>query len=113
MVPSVAPAVWSEGGLVFAGRATDGKPSRTGQQGIGMRYVYLLKNSTGRHYIGSTEDLNARLALHNAGKIPSTAQHRPWTVHLAIRFADDRRANAFEQYLKSGSGHAFANRHLW
>jgi hypothetical protein len=34
-------------------------------------------------------------------------------VVIAIRFADDCRADAFEKYLKSGSGHAFANRHFW
>jgi predicted GIY-YIG superfamily endonuclease len=78
-----------------------------------MRYVYLLKNSTGLHYVGSTDDLSTRLSLHNAGKVASTARSRPWSIHLAIRFADDHRANEFERYLKSGSGHAFANRHLW
>jgi predicted GIY-YIG superfamily endonuclease len=78
-----------------------------------MRYVYLLKNPNGRRYVGSTDDLNARLALHNAGKVISTAPYRPWTLHLAIRFTDDHRANEFDQYLKSGSGHAFAKRHFW
>ena len=28
-------------------------------------------------------------------------------------FDDDRAAVRFERYLKSGSGHAFAGRHLW
>jgi predicted GIY-YIG superfamily endonuclease len=78
-----------------------------------MRYVYLLKNPNGRRYVGSTDDLNARLALHNDGKVVSTALHRPWAIHLAIRFTDDHRANEFEQHLKSGSGHAFAKRHFW
>jgi len=31
---------------------------------------------------------------------------------MAIRFADVERAVAFERYLKSGSGVAFAKRHL-
>ncbi len=30
-----------------------------------------------------------------------------------MRFDDDARADAFERYLKSGSGHAFARRHFW
>jgi hypothetical protein len=30
-----------------------------------------------------------------------------------IRFEDEKRDAAFERYLKSGSGHAFAKRHLW
>jgi hypothetical protein len=29
-----------------------------------------------------------------------------------VKFADEARAVAFERYLKSGSGHAFAIRHL-
>jgi len=32
---------------------------------------------------------------------------------LRIRFAEDQKADAFEKYLKSGSGHAFAKRHFW
>jgi hypothetical protein len=31
----------------------------------------------------------------------------------AVWFADRAKAEAFEPYLKSGSGHAFAKRHLW
>jgi hypothetical protein len=32
---------------------------------------------------------------------------------VAIYFEDGRKAEAFERYLKQGSGHAFAKRHLW
>ncbi|MEQ9453195.1 MAG: hypothetical protein RLN76_01210 [Phycisphaeraceae bacterium] len=32
---------------------------------------------------------------------------------VVIGFAEEERANAFERYLKSVSGHAFAKRHLW
>jgi hypothetical protein len=37
----------------------------------------------------------------------------PWELVVAVRFEDARRAAAFEQYLKSGSGRAFAKRHFW
>jgi hypothetical protein len=30
-----------------------------------------------------------------------------------VGFTDDQRAIDFERYLKSGSGHAFANKRLW
>jgi len=33
-------------------------------------------------------------------------------VDVVVEFSDERRAIAFEQYLKSGSGGAFAKRHL-
>jgi hypothetical protein len=39
-----------------------------------------------------------------------TSKHRP--IDVVIEFSDERRVLAFEHYLKSGSGVAFANRHL-
>jgi hypothetical protein len=37
---------------------------------------------------------------------------RPWHVDVVVEFANEERAVAFERYLKSGSGGAFAKRHL-
>ena len=53
------------------------------------------------------------MGAHNAGQSPHTSKYRPWRIVLAISFADDKRAHAFERYLKSGSGRAFASRHFW
>jgi putative endonuclease len=80
-----------------------------------MKYVYLLKSlsSPQQRYIGSTTDLQARLQQHNQGRVRHTAKYPLWEVHVAIRFKDDRRAEEFERYLKSGSGQAFTNRRLW
>ena len=77
-------------------------------------YVYVLKNrdNPSRYYTGLTSNLAARIAGHNAGECGFTAKHRPWSVDVVIEFADERRAVAFERYLKSGSGAAFAQRHL-
>jgi hypothetical protein len=33
-------------------------------------------------------------------------------IDVLVQFSDERRAVAFERYLKSGSGNAFAKRHL-
>ena len=52
------------------------------------------------------------VAEHNAGRCTHTAKHGPWTIEVVIEFADERRAVAFERYLKSGSGVAFSVRHL-
>jgi hypothetical protein len=41
-----------------------------------------------------------------------TAPGRPWMVVVVIEFADEGRAVAFERFLKSGSGVAFAVRHF-
>ena len=32
---------------------------------------------------------------------------------MALQFKDPTKADLFEVYLKSGSGHAFAKRHFW
>ena len=65
-----------------------------------------------RPYIGLTHDLQARLDAHNAGRCTHTAGYRPWTVEVALHFADEPTAIRFERYLKSGSGRAFAKRHF-
>lgn len=80
-----------------------------------VKYIYLIESISNptKHYVGLTTDLNKRLANHNAGKSPHTANFRPWQIVVAIRFADDKKATAFEKYLKSGSGYAFAKRHFW
>jgi predicted GIY-YIG superfamily endonuclease len=78
------------------------------------RIVYILKNGDQppRFYTGLTSDLQARLVAHNAGRCRHTTRDRPWHVDVIVKFADQVRAVAFEQYLKSGSGQAFAQRHL-
>jgi putative endonuclease len=78
------------------------------------RCIYILRSKAHptRYYTGVTSDLRARLADHNAGRCPHTARARPWTVDVIVKFADQRRAMAFERYLKSGSGCAFAQRHF-
>ena len=78
------------------------------------RFVYVLKNGEvpPRHYTGITSDVARRLSEHNAGNSAHTIKYRPWFLDVVIEFADERRAIAFERYLKSGSGVAFAQRHL-
>ena len=78
------------------------------------RSVYVLRNgeSPPRYYTGLASDVARRCAEHNAGSCTHTSKHRPWTIEVVIEFSDERRATAFERYLKSGSGVAFAQRHL-
>jgi predicted GIY-YIG superfamily endonuclease len=63
-------------------------------------------------YIGATRDLRARLQKHNAGEVSHTSKYSPWAIKTYIAFTDEERAFAFEKYLKSASGRAFAKRHL-
>ena len=76
--------------------------------------VYVLRSQSDptRYYTGVTSNRRARLAAHNAGKCPHTPDGRPWKVDMLVHFADEQRALRFEAYLKSGSGCAFAKRHL-
>ena len=80
-----------------------------------MKYVYLLRSQShpDQRYVGITADFSARRAQHNSGNSPHTRKYTPWEPVVVIRFEDSRTAEAFEKYLKSGSGHAFANRHFW
>jgi len=53
------------------------------------------------------------LAEHNGGKSPHTRKYVPWELVVAVYFADRGKAEAFDRYLKQGSGHAFSRRHFW
>jgi predicted GIY-YIG superfamily endonuclease len=80
-----------------------------------MHYVYLLQSQSHpeQSYIGLTSDLKARLAKHNEGGVPHTSKFTPWRLRTYVAFSTRKQAARFEQYLKSGSGRAFASRHLW
>jgi putative endonuclease len=80
-----------------------------------MKYVYLLQSISvpSQLYIGITSDLDERLRAHNAGGSPHTAEYRPLKIVLHLCFQDAHRAVEFEQYLKSGSGHAFTKKRFW
>ena len=78
------------------------------------RFVYILRSDADphRHYTGITSDVEARLRWLNSGPSGMTIPDRPWSLVVALEFADARLAGRFERYLKTGSGRAFAKRHL-
>ena len=77
-----------------------------------FHYVYILKsvNDPSRHYTGLTQNLQLRLKDHNCGKVPHTKKFKPWILETAIAFRSREKASAFEHYLKSKSGRAFAKK---
>jgi len=79
-----------------------------------MKYVYILQSLefSERFYVGVTDDLKARLKKHNAGEVSHSAKYRPWGVKTYIAFSNGRQALAFERYLKTASGRAFAKKRL-
>jgi len=99
---SILAQCWNGVALALASRMPD------------ATFVYILQSEAdpSRYYTGSTTDLAKRLAAHNNGFSVHTADGRPWRVIVSIEFADENKAAAFERYLKSGSGRAFANRHF-
>jgi len=80
-----------------------------------MRYVYLIRSipCPNKRYVGITSHLENRLKKHNDGGLPHTAKYKPWQLVTHLSFSSDSRAYAFEAYLKSGSGRAFASKRLW
>ena len=56
-----------------------------------FHYVYILRDvATGKHhYTGVTQDLQERLAMHNAGHVPHTSKFAPWYIETA--FGDEKR----------------------
>lgn len=80
-----------------------------------MFYVYLLRSVAhlAQRYTGFTTDVQARLKAHNAGDASHTSKYRPWRLIAYFAFESERKARAFERYLKSGSGKAFANKRFW
>jgi predicted GIY-YIG superfamily endonuclease len=79
-----------------------------------MNYVYILQSVSDPHrfYTGLCKDVQARLAAHNAGQSPHTSKFKPLARHLLPLVRKTETAAAFERYLKSGSGRAFAQKRL-
>jgi len=64
-------------------------------------------------YVGLTTNLKRRIVEHNSGKSAHTSKFRPWRLVTYIAFSVRVKAVSFERYLKSGSGHVFANKRFW
>jgi putative endonuclease len=67
----------------------------------------LIKN---RYYIGHTEDIKNRLKRHNAGKVKSTKNGRPWVIIYTEEFNTKSESYRRELQIKSyKGGRAFKN----
>jgi len=78
-----------------------------------MFYVYVIKSEIADEiYTGMTNNIERRLSEHNSGHSRHTMKFKPWRLVNYIAFADKQSAEKFEAYLKSGSGRAFARKHL-
>jgi putative endonuclease len=78
-----------------------------------VKYVYILESLNSLHfYVGITDDLRTRLTKHNAGEVLHTSKYGPWRITTYVAFSNEKQAVAFEKYLKSASGRAFAKKRL-
>ena len=92
----------------------DQNKTNTGVAMSHFHYVYILVSELdpSRHYTGLTDDLEARLKARNSGYSDHTSNFIPWRIETAIAFRSREKAAAFELYLKSHSGRAFATKHF-
>ena len=79
-----------------------------------MFYVYILRsiNHPEKIYVGYSKNINQRLDAHNNGESIYASKYKPWALHAYFALHEESKAIAFEKYLKSGSGKAFASTHL-
>ena len=79
-----------------------------------MFYVYIIRSipHSKQTYIGLTHDLRSRVAQHNSGQSIHTNKFKPWKLEAYVALEQKQLADKLEKCLKTGSGRAFAKRHL-
>ncbi len=67
-----------------------------------MYHLYILHSETsGKYYIGQTNNIDRRLEEHNSLSINSfTSKYRPWSLMISIPFENRSQAMKAEKYLK-------------
>ena len=69
-----------------------------------MSYVYILECADGSYYVGSTTNLETRLAQHNTGYYGGyTAQRRPVELVWSAEFPTEHEAFLRERQIKGWS----------
>ncbi len=78
-----------------------------------MQYIYILKSSKdGELYTGCTTDLKARLILHNAKKVNSTAKRAPLVLIYYEAYINKKDAYVREKYMKTRYGRNYIRKVL-
>ena len=67
-----------------------------------MFTTYILQSVTsGRFYIGQTQDISSRLIKYNSGQVKSTSGNCPWKLVWSKNFETRKEAYKEEQRIKS------------
>ena len=70
-----------------------------------MHYVYILLNrAKTRTYTGVADDVNKRLAVHNAGRVKASRPYRPYNIIHTESFQTLSGARQKEKFYKSTTG---------
>jgi putative endonuclease len=78
---------------------------RNRQTETNMYYVYILLNEAKtRTYTGVAEDVNERLAVHNAGRVKVSRPYRPYDIIHTESFETLKEARQKERFYKSTTG---------
>jgi putative endonuclease len=78
-----------------------------------MFFTYILRSmSTGRFYIGCTQNVEIRLTQHNAGKTTSTRPYRPWELAYIEAYPTLIEARKRERQIKSWKNREYMVRTL-
>jgi len=78
---------------------------RIRHKGNKMHCVYILLNQAKtRTYTGVANDVNKRLALHNAGRVKASRPYRPYNIIHTEEFETLKEARQKEKFYKSTTG---------
>ena len=75
-------------------------------------YVYILQLVNKEYYVGRSDNLKRRIQEHVSGQERTTKKFLPVKLISYQAFNSRTKACRFENYLKTGSGFAFRNKHL-
>jgi len=78
----------------------------------GFAFTYVLKCSDGNWYIGSTPDLQRRVAQHLAGESPNTRNRLPVELVYYEACRSLEAARSREKQLKTGFGRGYLKKRL-
>ena len=68
---------------------------------LAMFYTYIIQSeTTGRYYVGSTQDVDERLRRHNAGHSKSIRNKGPWTLVKTLEFETRGETMLMEKKIK-------------
>jgi putative endonuclease len=66
-----------------------------------MAYTYIIySEKTNRYYVGSCQDMEVRLAQHNAGRNTSTKAGAPWELRYSETYPTSQLARKREAEIK-------------